>query len=189
MTHPAGQVEATDSPIRHKAIATAAKISAASEEIERGRRLPQQIIDALKDAGIFGMAMPRSWGSPELDPLTQFRVLEALAMADGSVGCCAMINCDGGYVTAFLDQDVGRTMYPDIQSGTAAAATITGQAVPVPGGYRVSGRFPFASGCHPLRVGLAGLCPLSKTAHRSCSFPCIPSDFFEVARVAIGCHN
>jgi alkylation response protein AidB-like acyl-CoA dehydrogenase len=148
MTHPAGQVEATDSPILHKAIAIAAKISAASEEIERGRRLPQQIIDALKDAGIFGMAMPGSWGGPELDPLTQFRVLEALAMADGSVGWCAMINCDGGYVTAFLDQDVGRTMYPDIQSGTAAAATITGQAVPVPGGYRVSGRFPFASGCH-----------------------------------------
>jgi alkylation response protein AidB-like acyl-CoA dehydrogenase len=147
ITHPAGQVKATDSPILHKAIAIAAKISAASEEIERGRRLPQHIIDALKDAGIFGMAMPRSWGGPELDPLTQFRVLEALAIADGSVGWCAMINCDGGYVTAFLDQDVGRTMYPDIQAGTAAAATITGQATPVPGGYRVSGRFPFASGC------------------------------------------
>jgi hypothetical protein len=61
----------------------------------------------MKDAGIFGM--PCAWGGP--DPLTQFRVLEALAMADGSVGWCAMINCDSGYVTAFLDQDVGRAMY------------------------------------------------------------------------------
>ena len=68
-------------------------------------------------------------------------------MADGSVGWCAMINCDGGYITAFLHEDVGRAMYPDLQAGTAAAATPTGQALRVPGGYRVSGRFPFASGC------------------------------------------
>jgi alkylation response protein AidB-like acyl-CoA dehydrogenase len=125
----------------------ASTIHAATEEIERGRRLPQSVVGAMKSAGIFGMAMPRAWAGPELDPLTQFRVIEALAMADGSVGWCAMINCDGGYITAFLDQDDARAMYPDLQVGTAAAATPTGQAQPVPGGYRVSGRFPFASGC------------------------------------------
>jgi alkylation response protein AidB-like acyl-CoA dehydrogenase len=80
--------------------------------------------------------------------LTQFRVIEALAMAEGSVGWCAMIGCDGGYVTAFLDQDVARAMYPDIRVATGAAGTTTGRAVRVPGGYRVSGRFPFVSGCH-----------------------------------------
>jgi alkylation response protein AidB-like acyl-CoA dehydrogenase len=105
-------------------------------------------VDALKKAGIFGMTMPRAWGGPELDPLTQFRVLEALALADGSVSWCAMINCDGGYITAFLNQKVARAMYPDLQAGTAATVTPTGQALRVPGGYRVSGRFPFASGCH-----------------------------------------
>jgi alkylation response protein AidB-like acyl-CoA dehydrogenase len=125
----------------------AAKIDAAGDEIEQGRRLPQSIVDAMKDAGVFGMAMPVAWGGPELDPLTQFRVIEALAMANGSVGWCAMINCDGGYVTALLDQDVGRVMYSNILVGTAAAASPTGRATRVPGGYRVSGRFPFASGC------------------------------------------
>jgi hypothetical protein len=69
-------------------------------------------------------------------------------MADGSVGWSAMIGCDGGYVTAFLDQDVARTMYPDFLVPTGAAATTTGQAVRVAGGYRVSGHFPFVSGCH-----------------------------------------
>ena len=58
-----------------------------------------------------------------------------------------MIGCDGGYVTAFLDQDVARAMYPDILVATGAAATTTGKAVRWPGGYRVSGRFPFVSGC------------------------------------------
>ncbi len=59
-----------------------------------------------------------------------------------------MIGCDGGYVTGFLDQDVARTMYSDILVATGAAATPTGKATRVPGGYRVDGRFPFASGCH-----------------------------------------
>jgi indole-3-acetate monooxygenase len=106
------------------------------------------IAAAMKDAGVFGMAMPHAWGGPELDPLTQIRVIEALAMADGSVGWCAMIGCDSGYITAFLDQDVAREMYPDLFAATGAAATTTGKAQRVPGGYRVSGRFPFVSGCH-----------------------------------------
>jgi alkylation response protein AidB-like acyl-CoA dehydrogenase len=148
MTHAAGVARPNDSPILHAAIAMAPEIRAAAEEIERGRRLPPAISDAMKKAGIFGMAMPRSWGGPELDPLTQFRVIEALAMADGSVGWCAMINCDSGYVSAFIDQDIARAMYPDVQAATAAAATLTGKAARVPGGYRVDGRFPFASGCH-----------------------------------------
>jgi alkylation response protein AidB-like acyl-CoA dehydrogenase len=147
MTYAAGHARPEDSAILHAAVSLAPQIRDASNEIEQGRRLPPHIAKALKAAGIFGMAMPRAWGGPELDPLTQFRVLEALAMADGSVGWCAMINCDGGYGSAFLDQDVARSMYPDITVATAVAATPTGRAVLVPGGYRVSGRFPFASGC------------------------------------------
>jgi indole-3-acetate monooxygenase len=146
--HTAGQATADDSPVLHAAIGLAEQIRAASDDIEWGRRLPPSVAAAMKEAGAFGMAMPRVWGGPELDPLTQFRVIEALAMVEGSVGWCAMIGCDGGYVTAFLDQDVARAMYPDILVATAAAATTTGQATRVPGGYRVSGRVPFVSGCN-----------------------------------------
>ncbi len=147
MTLAAGQAEPGDSPVLRAAIALAPQIRAASQAIEGERRLLPAIVEAMKEAGIFSMAMPRAWGGPELDPLTQFRVIEALAMEDGSVAWCAMINCDGGYVTAFLDDQVGRAMYPDIQVGTASCISITGRATRVPGGYRVSGRFPFASGC------------------------------------------
>ena len=86
MTHPAGYAEPDKSPILHAAIALAPKIAASGEEIEQGRRIPTSIVKALKDAGVFGMAMPHAWGGPELDPLTQFRVLEALALADGTGG-------------------------------------------------------------------------------------------------------
>ncbi len=69
----------------------------------------------MKDAGVFGMAMPHAWGGP--------------------------------YFTAFLDQEIARSMYPDPRVATGVAATTTGQATQVSGGYRISGRFPFVSGC------------------------------------------
>lgn len=148
MTHTAGKASEHDSPILHAAIGLVPQISAASEEIEQGRRIPPPLAAAIKEAGIFGMAMPRAWGGPELDPMTQFRVIEALAIEDGSVGWCAMIGCDAGYISAFLDQDAARAMFSDLGSAMGAAATPTGTATAVPGGYRVSGRFPFVSGCH-----------------------------------------
>jgi len=144
----AGGATKHDSPVLHAAIALGEQIGAANDEIEAGRRVPPSIAAAMKEAGVFGMVMPRAWGGPELDPLTQIRVIEALAMADGSVGWCAMIGCDSGNVSAFLDQDVARATYPDLMVATGAAATTTGQALRLPSGYRVSGRFPFVSGCH-----------------------------------------
>jgi alkylation response protein AidB-like acyl-CoA dehydrogenase len=148
VSYTAGEAGPADSPILHAAIALAPQIRAAGDEIERARRIPPPIAEAMKQAGIFGMVMPRAWGGPELDPPTQFRIIETLAMADGSVGWCAMIGCDSGYVSAFLDQDVARRMYSDILVATGAGATPTGKATRVPGGYRVDGRFPFVSGCH-----------------------------------------
>jgi indole-3-acetate monooxygenase len=148
MTYFAGEARTEDSSVLHAAIGLAEQIRAASDEIESSRRIPQSIAAAMKAAGVFSMAMPCAWGGPELDPLTQIRVIEALAMADGSVGWCAMIGCDGGYITAFLDQDVARSMYADLLVATGAAATTTGEARRVSGGYQVSGRFPFVSGCH-----------------------------------------
>ena len=147
MIPPAGKVLPEDPSVLRSAIELGPKIRAAGDEMERIRRIPPEIVQAMRDVGVFSMALPRSWGAEELDPMTQLRVIEALAMGEGSAGWCAMIGCDSGYVTAFLDQSVAREMYPDIKVATAATATATGQAIPVDGGYRVSGHFPFSSGC------------------------------------------
>jgi indole-3-acetate monooxygenase len=143
-----GQALPDDPAVLHAVIELTPRIRSAGEEIEAARRLPPEIAEMMRAAGVFGMAVPRAWGGPEVDPMTQFRVIEVLGMAEGSVGWCAMIGCDTGYVTGFLDQDVARAMYPDFSVATGAAATPTGRAVAVPEGYRVSGRFPFVSGCH-----------------------------------------
>jgi alkylation response protein AidB-like acyl-CoA dehydrogenase len=54
-------------------------IRGAGDKIEMGRRISRLIAAAMKEVGVFGMVMPRSWGGPELDPLTQIRIIEALA--------------------------------------------------------------------------------------------------------------
>jgi alkylation response protein AidB-like acyl-CoA dehydrogenase len=112
-----------------------AQILACAEQIETDRRLPTPLMDAMKAAKIFRMAMPLTWGGLQLDPLAQFEVLEALTMADASTGWCAYIGaCSGGFLTAFLDQSVAREMYRDVDIITGGAIRPAGQATAVPGG-------------------------------------------------------
>ncbi|WCB93338.1 Flavin-dependent monooxygenase, oxygenase subunit HsaA [Baekduia alba] len=116
------------------------------EEIEGARTLTAPMVKAMHDAGIFRMSMPSAWGGPELDPLRQFEVIEALSVADGSVGWCAYINSTGGYFTSFLEADVARAMYPSLDIPTGGQHTPVGRAEVVDGGYRINGRWTFGSG-------------------------------------------
>jgi alkylation response protein AidB-like acyl-CoA dehydrogenase len=125
----------------------APKICAARDEIEEGRRLPMHIVEEMQRAGVFRMAMPRAWGGSELNLLSQLRVIEALSIADASAGWCAMIGTDGGYLTAYIDQAVGREMYTDVDAVTAITFAPPGKAVKTRDGFTVNGRWPFASGC------------------------------------------
>jgi indole-3-acetate monooxygenase len=136
----------TGNDILEAARALAPQICGA-EEIECERRLPLPLVQAMKDAGIFRMPMPCAWGGPEVDPLTQIRIVEALSAADPSVGWCAMIGSDGGYFSAFLEDAVGRALSPDLDLVTGSSTRPTGRAMVAAGGYRVSGRWQLSSGC------------------------------------------
>jgi alkylation response protein AidB-like acyl-CoA dehydrogenase len=173
--------------ILNAAIALAPLIRERRDEIERGRRLPPSLVDALKKAGVFRIAMPRVWGGPELDPMTQLRVIEALSVADGSVGWCAMIGGEGAYLSGFLDQPVAREMYSDIDSVTAVALTVTGKAAKTKGGYRVSGRWPFASGCQHSTwlVGGCLVCDGDRQLTGSSGVPLTRQCFFPTKEVQI----
>src|SRR5580693_6005322 len=122
-------------------------IRAAADQIEQGRRLPLHLVREMQRAGVFRMAMPRAWGGPELNLLSQLRVIEALSIADASAGWCAMIGMDAGYLTANIDQAVAREMYADIDSVTAVTFAPPGKAEKKGDCFVVNGRWPFASGC------------------------------------------
>src|SRR5262245_54333633 len=121
-------------------------VRAQAEKCESSGRLTSEVVDALRDAGVFRMAMSSELGGPELTPLEQIEVLEELAAADGSAGWCGMINSDGGYVTAFLDRDVVRGMYPSLDLPTAVVAAPTAQARVDGDSFVVTGDIAFASG-------------------------------------------
>ena len=100
--------------IRAKATGLLRNIQQRSAEIEAGRRLPTDLVTALKRAGVFRMPIPRSWGGPEMTPREQVDIIELLSAADPSVGWCVMIGSDAGYYSAFLDDAVGRSLWPEL---------------------------------------------------------------------------
>jgi len=122
-------------------------IAAARDQIEADRRIPPALARAMMEAGIFRMAAPRAYGGGELDPMTQVRVVEELARMEGSVGWVAMIGAAGGPMAAFLDPPVAQRLFGRVDSVAAGMIRPPQHAEVVEGGFRVSGRFRFASGC------------------------------------------
>lgn len=117
-----------------------------AEEIERLRRLPDDVLDMLRDTGVFRMAFSRAWGGPELTSIEQTEVIEALAYGDASAAWCAMIGSDSGLYTHLLAESVAREVFPSLDMTTAGLLFPSGRAEIVPGGYRLTGRWQFGSG-------------------------------------------
>lgn len=124
-------------------------ISARAAETERARRLPLELVDALRDAGVFRMYVPARLGGDELSLRAGAEVIETLARADGSTAWVALIGAGWTTVLCYLPDTTYRTLYsggPDLI--VAGAAAPTGTATPVDGGYVIDGQWAFASGCH-----------------------------------------
>lgn len=115
-------------------------------EIEHARALPADVVELLRDTGVFRMAVPESWDGPALNPMEQTQVIETLAVGDASAAWCAMIGMDTPLYAGYLDQQVARAMFPNPDTITAGLILPIGRAERVPGGYRVSGHWSFGSG-------------------------------------------
>lgn len=139
-------------PSQHDIVAAAQalrpQITAARDEIEESRRLPPDLIAAMDRAGLFRIYVPRSLGGPETDPLTAFRAVEQLSIADGSVGWCSFIAGAICLYSGWLEPAVAREIFgcPSALRGAGSFRPL-GAARPVNGGYLAAGQWDFASGC------------------------------------------
>src|SRR5881392_2070690 len=118
------------------------------DEIEREQRFPRALVEKMREAGLYRMVIPRSLGGLQLDPLTYLRVVELMAEGCGSVGWNLANNGIVQLVSLGLPDEGVREIYangPDTP-GAGTAVQGGGQAVPVEGGYRVTGRWSFGSG-------------------------------------------
>src|SRR5262245_31149250 len=140
---------APSSDPRERARALAPLIRDCADEAERERRLPARVAAAMASAGLYRVAAPRSIGGGECDPRTQIETIEIVSAADGAAGWNLMIGIENmGFLGAALPLETARKLYADPGLIVAGALNPLGRAQPVAGGYRVTGQWPFASGCH-----------------------------------------
>lgn len=128
------------------AIALQPTIRDFADETERMRQCPPALVDILHQHRMFDMILPKTYGGLEADIPTMVRVLEELAVADGSTAWAVGIGCGTSIISAAMPEATAREVFqPRVVTGGAQAPN--GRAVRVDGGYRVSGRWGFASGC------------------------------------------
>jgi alkylation response protein AidB-like acyl-CoA dehydrogenase len=105
-------------------------------------------VETLKEIGVFRALTPKSHGGLELDLLPAFDIMTALSRIDGSVGWCATISLGLPVIMSLLPRETYDQIYehgPDVTA--AGSIQPAGVAEAVEGGWRVRGRWPFASGC------------------------------------------
>ena len=123
-------------------------VAAGIEEGERLRTLPPATVEALVRSGLLGLKVPEALGGAEADPMLQLEVLEAVTHVSASAGWCLMVATTAvGLPAGFLPDEAVTKIFAGGRVPPAAIAIMpTGVATPVDGGYRLTGRWPFASG-------------------------------------------
>src|SRR5438874_1559320 len=112
----------------------AAQLAPLSSEIEAARRLTPAAVQALVDAGVFKLAVPRALGGAEASLGTLLSVIEEIARADGSAGWCAMIGASSALMSVFLDESTAREVYAPAGAISCGVFAPMGRAERVPGG-------------------------------------------------------
>lgn len=125
----------------------AAQFRQRARESEALATLPDDLAARAKEAGLFRMAMPAALGGLEIEPATMIEITEELSRADASAGWCAII----GNATAFfawLDPAVAADLLA-ARTHVAVAGSFAplGRLTPTGAGHRLTGRWPFMSGC------------------------------------------
>ena len=127
--------------------ALAPVIAAATPRIEADRELPADLVDALHEARLWRMLLPRSYGGDEVSPVDYVQAIEEIAKADASTAWCIGQTSVCGTITRNMKPDIAEEMFKKNPRGVLAwGPTNNAKAIADKGGYRVNGVWPFASG-------------------------------------------
>jgi alkylation response protein AidB-like acyl-CoA dehydrogenase len=130
-----------------KAKALAPVIAASIPRIEANRELPADLVDALHEARMFRMLIPRSLGGDEVSPLTFIRAIEEIAKTDAATAWCIAQTSICSTIAKALPRETAEEIFLNPRAVLAWGPThLSSKAVVTDGGYRVTGVWPFASG-------------------------------------------
>src|SRR5450755_4030821 len=116
---------------------------------EKLGRLDAPSIEAVRSTRLLRMFCPRELGGLEVDPVTAILVLEALARIDGSASwVIGILGSSALFTGPYLPTATTRRIYAKGVPSMAGSFRPKTGAEAIAGGYRVNGRWPFASGIH-----------------------------------------
>jgi 3-hydroxy-9,10-secoandrosta-1,3,5(10)-triene-9,17-dione monooxygenase len=128
-----------------------------SQRGRRERRISDETIADLQRAGLFRILQPRRWGGYELDLGTFYEVQLALAEGDMSTGWIYGVSGVHPWFMALLDDRAARDVWGEDTSTLICSSLMpAGRAIPVTGGFRLSGRWRYASCCDHCDWALLG---------------------------------
>jgi indole-3-acetate monooxygenase len=139
----------------------APEIAARAAEIEAARRTPLDLVQTLRSIGVFRMFVPRSHGGLELELPAGLEIIRTFGRIDGSVGWNAMIGSASAIFAPQLPREVYDRVYRNGPVLLAGSTQPAGTAEAVAGGWRVTGRWPFASGCQHADY-IVGFCVMTE---------------------------
>ena len=122
-------------------------IVAGADEIERTRRIPEPLLGRLHASRLFRMLLPRSAGGDETEPAVYVAGIEELARHDASVAWNVFVANSSALIAPFLEPAANRAIFADPRAIVSWGPPNASRAQAVDGGYRVSGRWDFSSGC------------------------------------------
>src|SRR3981189_2502917 len=120
-------------------------IAREADEIERTRRLTEPVVTALIENGLYRVLLPQSLGGTEAPPEIFMQMLEEIAKADASTAWCLGQCSVCAMTAAYLEPEAAHEIF-NAPPGILAWGAIAHEVQAVPGGYRATARWDFASG-------------------------------------------
>jgi 3-hydroxy-9,10-secoandrosta-1,3,5(10)-triene-9,17-dione monooxygenase len=130
-----------------------------ADEAERLRVVPEASIKELEETGFFRLLQPKRYGGFEADPVDFYTAVRDIASADGSTGWVSSVVGVHPWQVALFADEAQQAVWGDDQSVRLSSSYApTGRAVLTDGGFKLSGKWSFSSGCdHCSWVLLGGL--------------------------------
>ncbi|MFG2885133.1 3-hydroxy-9,10-secoandrosta-1,3,5(10)-triene-9,17-dione monooxygenase oxygenase subunit [Streptomyces sp. NPDC048297] len=117
-------------------------------EAETLRRVPETSVKELEDTGFFQLLQPKAFGGRAADPLVFYTAVKEIAKACGSTGWVASVVGVHPWHVALFDPRAQQEVWgEDPKTRIASSYAPTGKVTAVDGGFTISGRWHFSSGC------------------------------------------
>lgn len=139
-------MDTSDDPLA-RARALGDDIAAAADGIDRTRRIPSALLDQVHRARLCRMLLPRAFDGDEVEPGAYLLAIETVARRDASIAWNLFVANSAALIAPYLEPATARAVFAPADALVAWGPPNATVATIEPGGYRVSGRWDFASGC------------------------------------------